>query len=468
MDFLPLFLDLKHSTALVFGNSVLAERKIELLCKAQCRVIQICEPSNEATLSSNTLVTRFQQASDEHWSLAHLVVAATAEPQLDEAIARQAKTLKLPVNVVNNAAQSNFVFPSIIDRSPVIAAVSSSGELPVLTRLLRSRLESTIPHAYGRMATIAKRYRQQVKDQIQGLNNRRQFWEQNLEGRFSELVFAGDDAIAEELLQQNLTQFEATNQSQGEVYLVGAGPGDPDLLTFKALRLIRQADIVLYDRLVSKEIMALVRQDAEKVNVGKARSQHTLPQDSINDLLVQYAQKGLRVLRLKGGDPFIFGRGGEEIETLAEQGVPFQVVPGITAASGCAAYAGIPLTHRDYSQSVRFITGHLKDDSCDLPWGEFVHENQTLVFYMGLSGLKVISQSLIEHGMSADKPAALISKGTTKEQRVIVGTIANIHALSLVHAIKAPTIIIVGDVVSLHQRLNWRPEGEPLSDDSSL
>jgi len=464
MDFLPLFFDLKSSTALVFGASSLAVRKIELLNKAGCKVVNVrADDQNEAlddTLEkqSTSLVECIASANEDVWASAHLVVAATGNDRDDAELAEKAKSLKLPVNVVNNAALSSFVFPSIIDRSPIIAAVSSSGELPVLTRLLRSRLESTIPHAYGRMAEIAKRYRSAVKERISGINNRRRFWEHNLEGRFSELVFSGEETLAEEHLKTSLDNFGSEDRSKGEVYLVGAGPGDPDLLTFKALRLIRQADIVLFDRLVSDEIMALVRQDAEKINVGKERSNHTVPQESINDLLVNYAKKGLRVLRLKGGDPFVFGRGGEEIETLSEQGVSFQVVPGITAASGCAAYSGIPLTHRDYSQSVRFITGHLKNDSCDLPWSEFVHERQTLVFYMGLSGLETISRSLIAHGMAADKPAALISKGTTPEQKVIVGTIDTIYKLSQEHNVKAPTIIIVGDVVSLHSKLNWRPE----------
>jgi len=458
MEFLPLFFDLKESTALVFGASDAAARKVEILLKAKCRVTLVAESLNASLeeKSGTSLFSHYLKIDDTLWESAHLVVAATNDAEEDKRISEKAKSKKIPVNIVNRADLSSFVFPSIIDRSPIIAAVSSGGELPVLTRLLRSRLEATIPHAFGRLATIARKYRSEVKQQISSINTRRQFWESVLEGRFADLVFSGQEQAAEEELQTKLEQQVSDKQQvDGEVYLVGAGPGDPDLLTFKALRLIRQADVVLYDRLVSEPILALVRQDAERVNVGKERSNHLVPQDSINELLVKYAQEGKRVLRLKGGDPFIFGRGGEEIETLAEQGVSFQVVPGITAASGCSAYSGIPLTHRDYSQSVRFITGHLKNDTCDLAWEEFVQDNQTLVFYMGLTGLPTICRSLIEHGMDNEKPVALISKGTTRHQKVLCGNLSTISELANQEQISAPTLIIIGDVVNLRDKLKW-------------
>jgi len=458
MDFLPLFFDVKESSALVFGDTDSAARKVEVLLKAGCHVFLIADELTNSGLKK-IISAKFEHqttADDALWQGVHLVVAATGDETSDARISKKSKALKLPVNVVNRVDLSSYIFPSIIDRSPVIAAVSSSGELPILTRIVRSRLEATIPHAFGRLALIAKRYRQQVKDSVSGINARRRFWEHNLEGPFADLVFSGREQEAEDVLKQQISDIshdEAPND--GEVYLVGAGPGDPDLLTFKALRLMRQADIVLYDRLVSEPILNLVRQDAERINVGKERSMHLVPQESINDLLVRYAKEGKRVLRLKGGDPFIFGRGGEEIETLADEGVSFQVVPGITAASGCAAYSGIPLTHRDYSQSVRFITGHLKNDTCDLPWQEFVQDHQTLVFYMGLSGLNVISQSLIEHGMSADKPIALVSKGTTRDQEVIEGTLSTICDVIKNQKVSAPTLIIIGDVVKLRAKLSW-------------
>jgi uroporphyrin-III C-methyltransferase/precorrin-2 dehydrogenase/sirohydrochlorin ferrochelatase/uroporphyrin-III C-methyltransferase len=245
------------------------------------------------------------------------------------------------------------------------------------------------------------------------------------------------------------------NSSEGEVALIGAGPGDPELLTLKAWRLITSAEVVLYDRLVSQDILAMVPETARMIHVGKQRANHTLPQDEINRRLVELARKGHKVVRLKGGDPFIFGRGGEEIETLAAAGVRFQVVPGITAASGCAAYAGIPLTHRNYAQSVRFITGHLKNDTCDLPWKDFVQNNQTLVFYMGLVGLPVICRQLITHGMPEDMPVALVSKGTTREQVVVTGNLTTIMDRVNSEKVQAPTLIIIGHVVSLRGRLDW-------------
>ena len=248
---------------------------------------------------------------------------------------------------------------------------------------------------------------------------------------------------------------ENPNNSEGEVALVGAGPGDPELLTLKAWRLIQSAEVVLYDRLVSPEILSLIPESAERVHVGKQRANHTLPQDQINSRLVELARKGRKVVRLKGGDPFIFGRGGEEIETLAAAGVRFQVVPGITAASGCAAYAGIPLTHRDHAQSVRFVTGHLKNDTCDLPWKDFVQNNQTLVFYMGLVGLPIICQQLVAHGMSPEMPVALVSRGTTPHQQVVTGDLTNIVERVERNAVPAPTLVIIGNVVTLRSRLDW-------------
>jgi len=337
----------------------------------------------------------------------------------------------------------------------VVIAVSSGGQSPVLARLLRGKLESMIPASYGRLGHLVGRFREQVKDRFKTINQRRGFWEFILQGPVAEMVFAGKEEKAEELLAQALASSDTEQRAVGEVYLVGGGPGDPDLLTFKALRLMQQADVVVYDRLVSPQVLDLCRRDADRVYVGKARKNHALPQEEINLLLVKLAKEGKRVLRLKGGDPFIFGRGGEEIDQLMAQDIPFQVVPGITSASGCAAYAGIPLTHRDFAQSVRFVTGHLKDDSCDLPWQELVHEQQTLVIYMGLVSLALICERLVENGMDPEMPIALVEKGTLPEQRVVTGTLATIAVIAEKADIKPPALTIIGKVVTLREQLDW-------------
>ncbi len=361
----------------------------------------------------------------------------------------------MPVNVVDQPALCSFIFPSIVDRSPLLVAVSSGGSAPVLTRLLRARLETLIPSTYGSLVDLMGRYRDSVKARILNTRLRMRFWEGVVNGPVGELMLSGQQERAEALLQTTLAQARVKPE-QGEVYLVGAGPGDPDLLTFRALRLMQQADVVLFDRLVAPEILRLVRQDAERIHVGKKRSDHTMPQEEISKLLVKLAQQGKRVLRLKGGDPFIFGRGGEEIEELAAAGIPFQIVPGITAASGCAAYAGIPLTHRDYAQSVRFVTGHLKDDSCNLDWQQLVQPNQTVVFYMGLVSLPQICEQLIKHGCAPDTPVALIQQGTTPQQKVYTGTLQTLPEFIAVQNVQPPTLIIVGQVVKLHETLRWR------------
>jgi uroporphyrin-III C-methyltransferase/precorrin-2 dehydrogenase/sirohydrochlorin ferrochelatase len=344
--------------------------------------------------------------------------------------------------------------PAIIDRSPLVMAVSSGGAAPVLARLLRARLESLIPASYGRLARLAGQFRDQVKKRFTRSADRRIFWEKILQGPIAELVYSGQDAAAVSALQKAIDS-ESGAPNQGEVYLVGGGPGDPDLLTFRALRLMQQADVVVYDRLVAPPVLELVRRDAERIYVGKERNNHALRQEEINALLVRLAREGKRVVRLKGGDPFIFGRGGEEIATLAAEGIPFQVVPGITAAAGCAAYSGIPLTHRDHSQSVVFVTGHLQDGSVDLNWKALAHPQQTVVFYMGLHGVPTICRELVNHGLPATTPVALVQQGTTPNQRVFTSTLQDLPELVKKEDIKPPTLIIVGTVVNLHDQLKW-------------
>jgi uroporphyrin-III C-methyltransferase/precorrin-2 dehydrogenase/sirohydrochlorin ferrochelatase len=457
MDFLPLFYQLKGKPCLIIGGGAVALRKARLLTRAHA-VVTVVAPQIQTELQdlcSNFAGSAFEKSySESDLDACFLVVAATNDQALNQQISADCHARHIPVNVVDQPELCSFIFPAIIDRSPLIAAVSSGGASPVLARLLRSRIESVIPAAYGKLASLLGGFRERVKTSIPDLDHRRDFWEQIIHGPVSELMLSGRENKASDLLEQSLNDFDDT-QSRGEVFLIGAGPGDPDLLTFKALRLMQKADVVLYDRLVAQPILDLVRKDAELVYVGKARAEHTMPQQDINELLVHYAQQDKKVARLKGGDPFIFGRGGEEIERLAEQDIPFQIVPGITAASGCASYAGIPLTHRDHAQSVRFITGHLKDNSIDLPWNELVQPNQTLVFYMGLVGLPVICEQLIKHGRSAETPIALIEQGTTEKQRVIVENLKNMPATVDKMQVKAPTLLIVGEVVSLRDKLAW-------------
>lgn len=456
MDFLPLFHNLKGRTVLIVGGGEVALRKARLLSEAGA-VLRVVAPEVEAQLSElvaqgdGQTVIRGYASSD--LSDCVLAIAATDDELLNAQVSKDAKALGMPVNVVDSPNLCTVIFPAIVDRSPLVIAVSSGGDAPVLARLMRARIETWVPAAYGQLADLAKQFRGRIKALLPNVQQRRVFWEEVFQGNIAERALSGQMHEAERLLEEKLSG--ASSKNLGEVYLVGAGPGDPDLLTFRALRLMQQADVVLYDRLVAGAILDLCRLDADRIYVGKQRADHAVPQEQINQLLVTLAKQGKRVLRLKGGDPFIFGRGGEEIEELAANGVPFQVVPGITAASGCAAYAGIPLTHRDHAQSVRFVTGHLKDGSCDLPWSELVASSQTLVFYMGLVGLPVICKQLIAHGRNADTPAALIQQGTTCNQRVFTGTLANLAERVANEQVQAPTLIIVGEVVRLREKLAW-------------
>lgn len=324
-----------------------------------------------------------------------------------------------------------------------------------MLRYLRQKLETVIPGNIARLGAFSEKFREKVKATLSGVTARRYFWEDVLDGDIAEMVEKGQDDKAQQAFLEALDAAKEEKKTQGQVYLVGAGPGDPDLLTFRALRLMQKADVVVYDRLVSPAILELVRRDAEKIYVGKAKSNHTLPQEQINSLMVDEAKKGNRVVRLKGGDPFIFGRGGEEIEELIAANIDFQVVPGITAASGASTYAGIPLTHRDHAQSVTFATGHLKDGTIDLNWPALAQQGQTLVFYMGLTGLPIICERLIEHGLDANTPIALVQEATRDAQKVVTGTLATINDDPRTPQMRPPTLIIVGSVVSLHSQLDW-------------
>lgn len=459
MDFLPLLVDLKQGRCLVVGGGKVATRKVSVLLQAHA-AITVVSPAITPALAR--LIAHHPRQI--HWLKSYfdagflhaqpLVVAATDDQTVNRQISLAAKARRIPVNVADNPQASTVLLMSVLDRSPLLVAVGSSGASPVLSRQLRARLAALIPPAYAGLAALAGRFRAEAQKVFKP-SLRRRFWESVMQGRVADLMLLGREQEAESLLQSMLDEPDQRALEQGEVYLIGAGPGDPELLTLKALRLMQQADVVFYDRLVSREVLELVHRDAERIYVGKQRAWHFRRQEEINQLLLEHARAGKRVLRLKGGDPFIFGRGGEEIETLADNQIRFQVVPGITAASGCASYAGIPLTHRDYAQSCVFVTGQLKAGELDLPWQSLVQPRQTVVVYMGLAGLPVLSRQLQAHGMPAATPAALIQQGTTSGQRVWVSDIEQLPALAEREQPTAPTLLIIGDVVTLHDRLSW-------------
>ena len=464
MDYLPIFLDLRGRKGLVVGGGDTAARKASLMLGAGAWVTAVAPhdlaDSFRELQGTDRLIHLKDGFRPEHLEGVDVVFAASEDPALDQAVHDAARARHVPVNVVDRPSQCSFIMPSIIDRSPVMVAVSSGGEAPVLSRLLRARLETLIPAAYGRLAALAGRFKQQVRSRFTTTESRRKFWEKAFLSPISEMVFSGREQEAEANLKAML-EAQSDTPGTGEVYLVGAGPGNPDLLTFRALRLMQQADVVVYDRLVSPPILDMCRRDADRFYVGKERDNHAVPQEEINMVLVRLAKEGKRVLRLKGGDPFIFGRGGEEIETLREHGVPFQVVPAVTAAAGVASYAGIPLTHRDHAQACVFVTGHLKDGSMNLDWAGLARPRQTVVIYMGLHGLPTLCAKLVEHGLPPDWPAAIVQRGTTPEQRTVCGTLATLPDLAARAALRAPTLIVVGAVVDLRDRLAWFEGGAP-------
>lgn len=455
MERLPAFLDVRGKRCVVVGGGEVALRKATLLVRAGARLHvvapDLCAALKTLCEQSGSLVCpiEFQPCC---LGGATLVIAATDSLEVNTRVSEHAQTLGIPVNVVDQPELCTFIVPAIVDRSPILVAISSGGASPILARSIKGLIDSLLPARVDRLAGLLRELRAAIKKKVPDFSQRTRFWEKILEGDIPELVYSGKEQEAREKI---LKQADNPSPEQGEVYLVGAGPGDPELLTLKALRLMHKADIVLYDRLVSEAILLKLRPDADKVFVGKARSDHAVPQEDLNSMLVRLAKEGKKVLRLKGGDPFIFGRGGEEIETLAEAGVAFQVVPGITAASGCATYAGIPLTHRDYSQSVRFLTGHIRDGGVPLNWSLLAQEQQTLAFYMGLSGLAIICEELLAHGMEKDMPVAVIQQGTTRDQKVSVGTLESIVEQARNDDIQPPTLIIIGRVVALRDQLDW-------------
>ncbi|WP_205952226.1 siroheme synthase CysG [Pantoea stewartii] len=453
MDYLPLFADLAGRPVLVVGGGDIAARKIELLRRAGARIQiasrELC-PELQTLLDEQQLewlATAFEPAQLDK---VFLVIAATDDNALNAQVYDEANARHKLVNVVDDQPKCSFIFPSIVDRSPLVVAISSSGTAPVLARMLREKLETLLPSHLGQMAELAGQWRDKVKARFSRMSDRRRYWERIFNGRFASQMATGDVEAAKATLDSELGD---QPPRQGEIILVGAGPGDSGLLTLRGLQVMQLADVVLYDHLVSEEVLDLVRRDADRICVGKRASAHLLPQDEINQLMVQLAQKGKRVVRLKGGDPFIFGRGGEELQAAQQAGIPFQVVPGVTAAAGATAYAGIPLTHRDYAQSVLFITGHCRPDSDDIDWPSLARARQTLAIYMGAMKAAEISRQLILHGRAASTPVAVIGRGTRSDQQVLTGTLEHLETLAV--SAPSPALLVIGEVVNLHGQLAW-------------
>nr|UNK06343.1 siroheme synthase CysG [Psychrobacter sp. PraFG1] len=457
---------------LIVGGGEVAQRKADLLSRAgACITILAPQISQEIhqLLSDerHTLITAHYDK--KYIDGKRIVIAGTDDEALNHQVHADCKALNIPVNVVDTPPLCDFIFPAIVDRNPIVIGISSNGKAPVLARLTRARLETLIPQGYGKLAKLAGDMRDEVKSKIPTLTGRRQFWEKAFEGKVSELMFAGRSVEAEQALKQQLEQThqqlssnsdvkQADPKSVGEVYIVGAGPGDPELLTFKALRLMQQADIVYYDALVSREVLDLCRRDADKVFVGKKRSNHAVAQQGINQLMIDAASSGKRVVRLKGGDPFVFGRGGEEIQALRAAGIAYQVVPGITAAGAASCYTGIPLTHRDYAQSVRFVTGFLKSGEPNTGFAALTNPNETVIFYMGLHSLERLTKGLMDAGRSPQTPIAIISQASMPTQQVMTATLQDIVAKHEANPLPTPALLIVGEVAKLHDELAWYGE----------
>ncbi|MBL0510470.1 siroheme synthase CysG [Aeromonas caviae] len=458
MDYLPIFCRLDNKPVLLVGGGEVAQRKARLLLDAGAQLTVVApdlDPELAELAANGSIEWLAGEFAPQQLAGKWLVVAATDRREVNALVYQSANQARIFANVVDDPKRSSFIMPSIIDRSPLMVAISSGGKAPVLARLLREKLEALLPQHLGAVAAFAGSLRERVKARFANMGERRRFWERLLGAdRLGQALARGDHASAHQLAD---TLFAEESKAHGEVVLVGAGPGDPGLLTLHALRQMQQADVVVYDRLVSDEVMALVRRDAKRIFVGKQAGNHCVPQEGINQLLLEEAKKGQRVVRLKGGDPFIFGRGGEELETLVGSGIGFQVVPGITAASGCAAYAGIPLTHRDHAQSVRFVTAHGKGGAQDLDWPLLAKDRQTLVFYMGLSSCATIREQLLAHGKASNTPVALIERGTQPSQRVIRGTLDQLPELAL--GVESPALIMVGSVVTLADQLAWFGQG---------
>ncbi|TWI09484.1 siroheme synthase CysG [Aerolutibacter ruishenii] len=467
----PLFIDLSGRTAVVVGGGSVARRKVGALLEAGAKVVvgaPVLEPGL-AELARQGTIRHLAGTFDPNWlDGAWLAFAATDLPAVNRAVAVAGEARRIWVNVVDDAALSSVQVPSRVERGPLQIAISSGGGAPMLARHVREQLETQFDESLGALAHLLTRLRSTIRERLTDLGTRRRFFERLLKGDVPTLLRRGDTVAAERSLLAQLT--ESARQAEGvppagRVALVGAGPGDAGLLTLRGLRLLNEADVILHDRLVSHDVLALARRDAERIEVGKQAGHHHVTQDGIHALMLEHARAGKRVVRLKGGDGFVFGRGGEELEFLHSHGIAFEVVPGITAALACGAYAGIPLTHRDHAQSVRFVTAHAKDSADAIDWASLAAERQTLAVYMGVAGLPQLRERLLTHGRDAATPFALIENGSRPEQRVIVGTLERLPHLAEEHAVQSPALLVLGEVAALAIRLHWfgaAPVGDQL------
>ena len=460
MDYLPIFSNIRDKHCIIVGGGAVAARKADLFIKSGARVtVMAPELKGEMLhhLERDLIVWQagvFSEAMMQKLETPKLVISATDDQAVNLAVYGYCQAHDIPVNVADQTEYCDFILPGIVERGPVTVAVSTGGRSPVLARLMKSRLETQIPHGFGKVGEILGEYREAVKQLIAEPDGRKQFWEELLSGVFLDKAVQGQEAEARTLLEQKLAKENQQGyQAQGEVYLIGAGPGDPELMTFKALRLLQQADVVVYDRLVSPEILDMARREAERIYVGKRDRWHRMPQVKINELLVQLAKEGKKVARLKGGDPYIFGRGAEEAELLAENSVPFQVVPGITAAAGCAAACDFPLTHRDYAQSVSLVTGHQQAGAEAIDYARLAQSGDTMVFYMGIKNAPEIQQGLIAHGINPKIPAAIIENGTRANQKITVVTLDELSETIASNKIQPPALLVIGEVLKVRDKL---------------
>ncbi|MEO1241071.1 MAG: siroheme synthase CysG [Pseudomonadota bacterium] len=446
----PAYINLQDRPVVIIGGGETGLRKarLALAAGAEVKVIwpEIAKGTREELQDAASFVSREPVEAD--LEDAALVFVALDDADTAERWAQIARKAGALINVVDQPALCDFTTPSIIDRGRLTVAISTDGAGPVFGRALRAKIEAMLPRRAGALLEFAQSYRDAVKGKVAG-DDRRTFWEAFFDGPIAAQVLAGDERGAHEAMLATLNS-EAGAERSGIVHIVGAGPGDPELLTLKAFRLIQSADVILYDRLVSEEILALARRDAERRYVGKAKAEHAMPQEDIEAHMIALARDGKIVVRLKGGDPFVFGRGGEELEAVRAAGIPVYVTPGITAATGCAASAGLALTHRDHAQAVTFVTGHAKGDADPaLDWAALAALKNTLVVYMGVGKAAAIANNLISNGRAGATPVAVIENGTRENEIIVKGTLVELPMLIAAGGVKGPALLVIGEVAAL-------------------